>query len=81
MNFVDVTLVKEGRCCIRSVRRKKLEFLKEKLKIQRILPHLGKEVSWVSDLRTWDMTRKSSLQSAIDSTVKAYVDVVELLWF
>jgi len=78
MNFVDVTLVKEGDAVYAVFGENKIRIPEGKVKKFKDPSYIGKEV--VMGIRPEDLhDEEIFLQSAADSTVKAYVDVVELL--
>lgn len=78
MNFVDVTLVKEDDAVYAVFGENKIRIPEGKVKKLKDPSYIGKEV--IMGIRPEDLhDEEIFLQSAADSTVKAYVDVVELL--
>ncbi len=78
MNFIDVTLVKEGDDVFAVFEDNKIKIPEGKVKQFKDPSYIGKEV--IMGIRPEDMhDEEIFLQSATDSTVKAYVDVVELM--
>ena len=78
MNFIDVTLVKEGDDVFAVFEGNKIKVPEGKVKKLKDPSYVGKEV--IMGIRPEDLhDEEIFLQSAQDSTVKAYVEVVELL--
>ena len=78
MNFIDVTLVKEGDDVFAVFEGNKIKVPEGKVKKLKDPSYVGKEV--IMGIRPEDLhDEEIFLQSAQDSTVKAYVDVVELM--
>lgn len=78
MNFIDVTLVKEDDGVYAVFGENKIKVPEGKIKKLKDPSYIGKEV--IMGIRPEDLhDEEIFLQSAVDSTVKAYVDVVELM--
>lgn len=78
MNFVEVTLVKEGDDVFAVFEDNKVRIPEGKIKQFKDPSYIGKEV--IMGIRPENLhDEEIFLQSATDSTVKAYVDVVELM--
>ena len=78
MNFIDVTLVKEDDGVYAVFGENKIKVPEGKVKKLKDPSYIGKEV--IMGIRPEDLhDEEIFLQSAVDSTVKAYVDVVELM--
>ena len=78
MNFIDVTLVKEGDDVFAVFEGNKIKVPEGKVKKLKDPSYVGKEV--IMGIRPEDLhDEEIFLQSAQDSTVKAYVEVVESL--
>src|SRR5690554_6560323 len=78
MNFIDVALTKEGDDVYAVFENNKIKIPAGKVKQFKDPSYIGKEV--IMGIRPEDFhDEEIFLQSAADSTVKAYVDVVELL--
>jgi len=78
MNFIDVTLVKEDDGVYAVFGENKIKVPEGKVKKLKDPSYIGKEV--IMGIRPEDLhDEEIFLQSAVDSTVKAYVEVVELM--
>lgn len=78
MNFIDVTLTKEGDSVYAVFGENKIRVPEGKIKNLKDASYIGKEV--IMGIRPEDLhDEEIFLQSAADSTIKAYVDVVELM--
>lgn len=78
MNFIDVTLTKEGDSVYAVFGENKIRIPEGKVKKLKDPSYIGKEV--IMGIRPEDLhDEEIFLQSATDSTIKAYVDVVELM--
>jgi carbohydrate ABC transporter ATP-binding protein, CUT1 family (TC 3.A.1.1.-) len=78
MNFIDVTLVKEGDDVFAVFEGNKVKVPVGKVKKLKDPSYIGKEV--IMGIRPEDLhDEEIFIQSAQDSTIKAYVDVVELM--
>jgi len=78
MNFIDVTLVKEGDDVFAVFEGNKIKVPEGKVRKFKDASYIGKEV--IMGIRPEDLhDEEIFLQSAQDSIVKAYVDVVELM--
>ncbi|HZJ57937.1 MAG TPA: sn-glycerol-3-phosphate ABC transporter ATP-binding protein UgpC [Clostridia bacterium] len=78
MNFIDVTLTKEGDAVYAVFGENKIRIPEGKIKKLKDSSYTGQEVTM--GVRPEDMhDEEIFLQSAADSTIKAYVDVVELM--
>jgi multiple sugar transport system ATP-binding protein len=78
MNFIDIKLVKEGSAVYAVFANEKVKVPDGKIKKLVDPSYVGKEV--VMGIRPEDMHDEDIfIQSAADSTIKAYVEVVELM--
>jgi len=78
MNFIPVTLVKEENDVYALFEGNKVKIPEGKVKKFKDLSYIGKEV--IMGVRPEDLhDEEIFLQSAVDSTIKAYVEVVELM--
>ena len=78
MNFIPVSLVKEGNDVFAIFEDNKIKVPEGKVKKFKDLSYIGKEV--IMGIRPEDLhDEEIFLQSATESIVKAYVDVVELM--
>ena len=78
MNFIEVSLVREGDDVFAAFGDHKIKIPEGKIKQLKDPSYVGKDV--VLGIRPEDMyDEERFLQSATDSTVKAHVDVVELM--
>ncbi|NLJ67140.1 MAG: sn-glycerol-3-phosphate ABC transporter ATP-binding protein UgpC [Clostridiales bacterium] len=78
MNFIDVALTKEGDSVYAVFGENKIRIPEGKIKKLKDSSYIGKEV--IMGVRPEDLhDEEIFLQSAADSTIKAYVDVVELM--
>ncbi|HHU79589.1 MAG: ABC transporter ATP-binding protein [Caldicoprobacterales bacterium] len=78
MNFIPVTLVQEGGDVFAVFEDSRVKIPEGKIKKLKDPSYIGKEV--IMGVRPEDLhDEEIFLQSAVDSTVKAYVEVVELM--
>ena len=78
MNFIPVTLVQEGGDVFAGFEDSRVKIPEGKIKKLKDPSYIGKEV--IMGVRPEDLhDEEIFLQSAVDSTVKAYVEVVELM--
>jgi len=78
MNFIPVTLVKEDNDVFAVFENSKVKIPEGKVKKFKDMSYIGKEV--IMGVRPEDLhDEEIFLQSAVDSTIKAYVEVVELM--